>query len=217
MAEMPLFPLNVVLFPGMLLPLHIFEERYKLMINRCLDAGQPFGVVLIKYGQEEGGSAVPFEIGTSAVIAKVQQLPEERLNLIAVGQERFRILQIIQQNPYLVADVEPLTSMIGDDPEFGAVAGTVAALFEEYYRLQLAMDGQWARTFPMPDNPMVLADFVPARMTASNRIKQSLLETLSVTERLRREESILGEEVRALSVRLRQVQRQRYSSLIVLN
>src|SRR5687767_2937944 len=126
MAEMPLVPLNIVLFPGGLLPLHGCQERYKLVINRRLEDEKPFGIVLIKYGQEAGGPAVPFETGTSAAIAKTQALPEERLNLIVLGQERFRIVRLTQQNPYLVAEVEPLTSVIGDDPSLGAVAGTVA-------------------------------------------------------------------------------------------
>jgi Lon protease-like protein len=68
-SELPIFPLNVVLFPGMPLPLHIFEERYKSMINRCIQAGHAFGVVLIREGQEVGPPARPHDVGTTAVIA----------------------------------------------------------------------------------------------------------------------------------------------------
>src|SRR5205814_5524803 len=86
---MALFPLNTVLFPGMPLPLHIFEERYKLMIGRCLEEERPFGVVLIQSGPEVGGTAVPHRVGTTAHIAAVRRLDDGRMNLIAIGQERF--------------------------------------------------------------------------------------------------------------------------------
>lgn len=188
-----------------------------MIMQKCIDEQQPFGVVLIKYGQEAGGPAIPFEIGTSALIAQVERLEDERLNLIVVGRERFRIAKLTQERPYMVADVEPLTSVIGDDPQLGAVAGTVSALFQDYFRLQLALDGQWARSFNVPDNPMVLADFVAARMTTSNRVKQTLLETLSVSERLRREENVLEREIQGLSTQLKRVLGQRYSTLSVLN
>src|SRR5438067_10321725 len=78
---LPLFPLNVVLFPRMPLPLRIFEDRYKEMIRRCLDNDQPFGVLLIRDGQEVGPPAIPEEVGTLARIRVVEQLDEGNLNL----------------------------------------------------------------------------------------------------------------------------------------
>jgi uncharacterized protein len=93
--DLPLFPLNTVLFPGMPLTLHIFEERYKLMIERCLEHRQPFGVVLIRYGKEALGSlADPHRIGCTARILDVQPLSEGRMNISALGQKRFRILEL---------------------------------------------------------------------------------------------------------------------------
>jgi len=69
--ELPLFPLNTVLFPGATLPLHVFEERYKQMINQCLESRSPFGVLLIRSGNEVGTPTEPFEVGTTASIAHV--------------------------------------------------------------------------------------------------------------------------------------------------
>ena len=71
MTELPLFPLNVVLFPGMVLPLHIFEPRYREMVNYCLDEKKPFGVVLLREGEERGGPAIPYQVGTAARIMRV--------------------------------------------------------------------------------------------------------------------------------------------------
>ena len=92
MNALPLFPLNTVLFPGMPLGLYIFEERYKLMMAQCLQEEQPFGVVLIAQGKEAmGPAAEPHPVGCTAVITEVQKLNDGRMNIVAVGQERFHI------------------------------------------------------------------------------------------------------------------------------
>jgi Lon protease-like protein len=107
MNDLPLFPLNSVLFPGMPLQLHIFEERYKQMMNRCIDDKTPFGVVLIETGQEAGSAlAMPHLIGCTAHITQVQPLPFGRMNILALGRDRFRVHQLYQDKPYLSGDVE---------------------------------------------------------------------------------------------------------------
>jgi Lon protease-like protein len=106
MLELPLFPLNSVLFPGMLINMHIFEERYKQMIGLCLKTRQPFGVVLIAEGKEAYGVAKPHMIGCTAHIARTQPLEEGRMNITAIGQERFEIQALQYDRPYLVGLVE---------------------------------------------------------------------------------------------------------------
>ena len=106
--ELPLFPLNVVLYPGMQLPLRVFEDRYKLMMKKCLEGDKAFGVVLIKSGREVGGSSVPYEVGTVAKILDIVPQGGGRMNLSAIGEDVFRILKIQQVTPYMVADVEVL-------------------------------------------------------------------------------------------------------------
>jgi Lon protease-like protein len=109
MQILNLFPLHTVLFPGMLLPLHIFEARYMAMIQRSLDQEQTFGVAFIRQGQEAFGPLpVPHLIGTTARILQVERFPDERMNLIAVGEERFRIRAVNSEQPYLTAAVELL-------------------------------------------------------------------------------------------------------------
>lgn len=107
MYELPLFPLNVVLFPGMPLPLHIFEEKYKEMVADCLRNARPFGVSLM------AGAALPFgqassphRIGCTAEITQVQPLEEGRMFIMTVGRDRFRILSLDHNKPYLVGMVE---------------------------------------------------------------------------------------------------------------
>jgi uncharacterized protein len=95
MFELPLFPLNTVLFPGMPIQLYIFEQRYKEMIHDCLKSSQPFGVVLIRNGKEANSHlAEPHYVGCSARILDVEPLEEGRMNLVALGQQRFRILEL---------------------------------------------------------------------------------------------------------------------------
>jgi len=107
--ELPLFPLNTVLFPGMPLPLHVFEDRYKEMVQVCLDEKRPFGVVLIQSGVAEGGPvADPYEVGCAAEIVEVQELEDGRLLIMVVGMERFRILSLDHSLPYLRGEVESL-------------------------------------------------------------------------------------------------------------
>lgn len=107
MVQLPLFPLNMVLFPGMPVQLHIFEERYKDMINHCIDRQTPFGIVLIEHGNPENGPlAHPFSVGTSANITQVQRLPHGRMNILAIGKERFKINAIDTTRPYLIGDVD---------------------------------------------------------------------------------------------------------------
>lgn len=107
MVELPLFPLDTVLFPGMPIQLHIFEPRYILMMNTCIEKGAPFGVVLIRKGAEAGGKlAEPCLVGCTASILHVQPLEAGRMNLIAIGQERFRIQSLHYDLPYLIGMVE---------------------------------------------------------------------------------------------------------------
>src|SRR5437867_720934 len=103
--EIPLFPLNTVLFPGMPLPLHIFEPRYREMIGVCSDEDRPFGVVLIREGMEVGEAAKPFEVGTMAKIIGIDRLNDGRMNIVTVGTRRFRVMSYAtDRKAYIVGD-----------------------------------------------------------------------------------------------------------------
>src|SRR5579875_1060024 len=109
-----LFPLNAVLFPGAVLNLHIFEPRYKQMIQECLESGEGFGVTLIAEGAESGDPNVrPHDIGSIAEIVDVQPLPFGRYFISTIGRERFRIREVVSREPFLTAEVET----IEDEPD----------------------------------------------------------------------------------------------------
>ena len=215
--ELPLFPLNSVLFPGATLPLHIFEERYKLMIGRCLQSDSPFGVLLIRSGNEVGEATEPFEVGTTARIVRAQHLDEGRMNLVCLGERRFRLLRKLRDTPYLVGEVEPLDSTDIEGEDVAELAETVAALFAEYYRIYLAVSNQWARQIGMPGGAAELADFVGSRLAVSLWTKQRLLEELSVRRRLDMELETLSDAIREMAPKVNAARAQRWRALGVMN
>ena len=129
--ELPLFPLEqVVLFPGMPLPLRIFEERYKVMIGACQVTDQTFGVLLIRSGREVGEPAVPERVGCTARMLSIDRLPDGQMNILSVGEQRFRLLGPARAMPegYLVGDVRLLpdpSAEVGADADRGR-AGRVS-------------------------------------------------------------------------------------------
>lgn len=115
MRELPLFPLHSVLCPGIALPLHIFEPRYREMVGHCLETGSPFGVVLIRDGREVGPLAGHIaDVGTTAAIRQAGRYPDGRLDIVTVGETRFRIVSVDSAgSPYLVGTVEELDEPLG--------------------------------------------------------------------------------------------------------
>ena len=215
--ELPLFPLNAVLFPGAALPIHIFEERYKLMMGRCLQSRSPFGVLLIQSGNEVGEAAVPFKVGTTARIARVQHLDEGRMNLVCLGEQRFRLLRTVRETPFLAGEVEILDSTDSEGADVAELAETVGALFAEYYRLYLAASHQWARQIGMPGGAAQLADFVASRLAVSVWTKQRLLEELSVRRQLEAELEVLSDAIREMTPKVDVARAQRWRALGVMN
>ncbi len=215
--ELPLFPLNTVLFPGATLPLHIFEERYKTMVNMCLNEKRPFGVLLIRRGREVAEAVESFEVGTTAHIAQVQQVEEGRLNLICLGGERFRVSSTSSDRPYLVGEVELLATKADDEPKTQELAGDAGSLFAEYIRLYLAMTQQWARSVEMPSNPDRLADYIGSRVAADLLTKQRLLEELSARTRLAVEVQLLGDAIREMTSQVETARAVRWRGFAVEN
>ncbi len=216
MPVIPLFPLGSVLFPGAALPLHIFEPRYKLMIAGCIEREQPFGVVLIRDGSEVGSSAVPHEVGTTASITRVEHLSDGRLNIIAIGQQRFRILSLDHSQAHLAGEVRYLERAPPAEAT-GDLAAKVGELFSLHHRSMLALGGQWTRRVGLPTHPEMLANFVAARLDISAGAKQHLLEFESVDACLAAETHILEESTAALTRQVNIAHQQRYASFGKMN
>lgn len=194
---LPLFPLNTVLFPSMVLPLHIFEERYKLMINTCLAQDKPFGVVLIYSGTEVGDSAIPHPIGTVAQIANWEWLPDGRMNILTVGERRFRIVEYADEElPYLVGSIEYWDDQPVDYPDQPGLIDDVSHSFIDYLTLIMSLADQPlpVSQLQLPADPATLSHHVASNLQIDMNEKQELLEEPSAIARLQRELTLLRRE-----------------------
>lgn len=200
--ELPLFPLNTVLFPGMILPLHIFEPRYKLMIGRCIAENDPFGVVLIRNGHEVGGSAVPHNVGTSAYVRKVDQLSDGRMNIECVGYQRFKIHELISNAPYLVGLTEPMSSLEDDAPAVPGLAATLRGVLPDYLNLVSRATGKALPVDTLPAQGDALAYWTAIIAPFDNADKQSLLECEQLTSLLEMEIALVRKETLLLNALL---------------
>ncbi|MDJ0752558.1 MAG: LON peptidase substrate-binding domain-containing protein [Ardenticatenaceae bacterium] len=176
MIDLPLFPLNTVLFPNMPITLHIFEERYKQMINTCITENEPFGVVLIQNGEEAGGSAKPRKIGCTANIAQVQPLSEGRMNLVGLGEDRFEIISLSYDKPYLVGSVEILPFVPPTGSKIVQIGQRLNGVLSEYLEVLANFGEVQFNVDKLPEDPLELAYLSATILQAPNEDKQTLLE-----------------------------------------
>lgn len=200
--RIPLFPLNSVLYPGVALPLHVFEPRYRLLVATLLDqpADYPreFGVVAIRAGYEMGADALRavYDVGCTALIRQVTAHPDGRYDILATGHRRFRIRSVDRSRPYLTGDIDWLPEQVGDGVD--ELLPRVAARFRRYRELLGAPEPEDSRL--LPEDPTALSYLVSAAMILDLSDKQRLLEAADTSERLhralallRREEVLIGE------------------------
>lgn len=193
--EMPLFPLsNVVLFPGMALPLHIFEPRYREMIQRCLDEKLPFGVLLIKEGKEVGERAIPHLIGTAARISRVEKEPGGRLNIMAIGTQRFRVRTLHDTHSYLTGTVEAFPFLNGSTKIAAELAHKIRPRLIEYVQLLGEANDQKLSLDHLPEDANTLAFMVAIALQTGSKDKQALLELPGIPGLLAREIYMLSRE-----------------------
>jgi uncharacterized protein len=201
MYSLPLFPLNTVLFPGIPLQLHIFEPRYRLMMRYCIDQQKPFGVVLIQHGIEAlGPLAEPHRIGCTARITEVESLPDGRMNLTAMGDDRFRILSLNHDLPYLTGEVESLPLERPHSIEIMRGLRRLSPWMKYYLKLVHQADPDEELDLGdmrLPEDPLALLNLAAALLQVPAAEKQPLLEAtyasemLDLLERLYRRETVV--------------------------
>ncbi len=199
-VEIPLFPLNLVLFPGMPLPLHIFEERYKAMIGDCMRYNTPFGVSLIRSGQEVGSPADPQPIGTTTRVLRSQMLEQGRINVMTKGERRFEIVEITQQEPHVAALVRLLDEPVGDD--FSGISSEITEEFSRLMRNLISLTGGYASQVEIPTDPVELSYTIAANLEAPVPVRQELLEVPTAADRLNRLVPLLKRRNHALDEEL---------------
>ncbi|MDE2127015.1 MAG: LON peptidase substrate-binding domain-containing protein [Armatimonadetes bacterium] len=197
-----LFPLNCVLFPQFTIQLNVFEDRYKRMIQECMDSGAPFGVVLIRDGEETGQPAVPHDAGCTARIVSVERLDDGRLTVVAAGESRFRLLDYsVADAGYLTGRVEDLVDVYGHGDVAPDVLATAVELFSTYLKLLAERASLSIPPIDLPDEPDRLAYCIAAISPLALAVKQKLLETADAELRLVMETELLRRQIARLEER----------------
>ncbi len=203
MAALPMFPLGSVLFPSLVLPLHIFEERYRSLMRDVLDGDREFGVCLIERGSEVGGGDVRLPVGTVATVQEAAELPDGRWATITVGTRRIRIERWLDDDPYPRADVIDFPDPPPTPAEtelLETVTASVTRALDKVARLGESAD---ASTTDLADDP-VLASYQLAALSPLSTIdQQRLLSAPTVGLRLADLHELLPAAHEMLDVRLR--------------
>jgi hypothetical protein len=203
MTEMlPLFPLGTVLYPGLVLPLNIFEQRYRQLVRDLLDGPEPrrFGVIAIREGRETGitGVSALYEVGCLAMVREVNELSDGRYELITVGTDRFKLHDIDDSQPYLRGQLELLPEESGEETEAQLVAIAVQRSFRAYLDV-LATKGPATISVPeLPDEPILLSYLVAASVIIDLPGRQALLAQPDALSRLNAERALLVRETAIL-------------------
>lgn len=208
--SLAIFPLNTVLFPDVALPLQIFEERYKIMLQDCLDSDSRLGIVLIKAGTEVGEPAIPHSVGTIAHIIQVNEIRGGRFFISALGRQRFRIKNITQYRPYMTAQVELLT-----DQENAALPENrqdeIKRTVAKYESLVAGLQGGWSRDTKISSDPTTLSYHIAGLLQANLPEKQALLEENSAHQRLEKAIELLEQDMATLKQQVVRELRRKFS------
>ncbi len=200
---MPLFPLGTVLYPGLPLPLHIFEERYRQLVRDLLDGPEPreFGVVAIRKGSETGvdGISALYEIGCTATLRQVVEHEDGRFDMVTAGTQRFRLASLDHSRPYLQGEVDLLAEDTGDDAAAALAARAVQRAFRDYCVVLATKGGGTEVTIPeLPDDPVPLSYLVAASIVVDLPDRQALLAAPDALRRLAAERVLLSRETAML-------------------
>lgn len=187
MSEIPLFPLNVVLMPGAPLPLHIFEDRYKQMVDECLESGDEFGMVLA----DESGTR---QVGcTAKIVELVQRYDDGRMVILVEGTRRFKLNNVMTGKPYYVGDVEYLEDEPAED-DVSALAEECVALLERV--IEAATEGAVGIEIEPPYRNLSFA--IAGRIEFDLEARQEILELPTEKERLVKVKELLTEAAERL-------------------
>jgi len=196
--EIALFPLpNLVLFPGIVVPLHIFEDRYKLMVNDCIDRDVAFGLVLVRTGAEEETEDAIHRVGVTARVTEVERLDNGRMNILCEAEARFRILRFTQQTPFWKGSVQ----FFEEAPIHQALESfydRVSELYRHAGEMSSKLSGSPQTELVLPESPTDLSYMVAYVLDIDAEEKQKMLEMTSTAERLQVLIVHLNETIRKL-------------------
>lgn len=202
---LPLFPLGMVLFPGLVMPLNIFEPRYRTLVEHLMakpEGQREFGVVAIREGREVGADGITalHEVGCTAQLEQAEEQPDGRWEIVTTGQRRFRLDALHPGSPYFTGDVTWFPDAIGDADEGALLGRAVAAAYVDYLGALGEASGGAVDAPELPDDPLVLSHLVAATTLLELDERQGLLAEPDGRSRLRRELRVLKREAVLLRV-----------------
>lgn len=197
----PLFPLEAVLLPCMPLPMQVRDERFRALINRCVRRRQSYGVLLVRGGQEAGPTAETCTVGTLARIRAIRDIDGNCMNLLALGTERFRLLdRSVHKDGYLVGHVEMVVDAAPVQSEaIDLLREQVLDLFGDYFQALVEAAGVDLPEYDLPQDAVSLSFVVAAVLQMPVEDRQVLLEMTSTEKRLTAELSILNRQIGLLN------------------
>ena len=196
-STLPIFPLPLVLFPGVTIPLHIFEPRYRRMLVDCLERDRRFGILFLAEGESEDSLGVSGDVGCVAHVESHDELPDGRSNIIVAGRERFVLRALVTSPlPYRVGMIVPYE----DTPEPAALLEPLAARVRERFdriaRAARAISDDEHQSVPdLPEDPALLAFRIASFIDLDVADRRRLLASTSPGERLRSVDGVLGSAV----------------------
>ena len=203
--DLPIFPLSIVLFPGVPLPLHIFEQRYRQMLNDIRVSNNLFGISYFDVSTSQQEVPAAGHIGCVAEVSEIQTLPDGRSNILTVGVIRYRIEEYVERgDPYLIARVSFFEDEEDDNELLRNSSREVAETFTRIARAVRTINDERASLPDISDtDPQQLSFLVAAAMEVDTDLKQELLEMRSTSERLRRLRDLLARAVASYEERAR--------------
>jgi uncharacterized protein len=202
--QLPIFPLNTVMFPGVRVPLHVFEDRYRALVHHLLGISDTsmrlFGIVAIREGYEVGrqGAQSLHRVGCVVQLTEVEPYDDGRFDIEVVGRQRMRLEAVSTSGSYLVGDVTTMTERTPKGNDATREAARTLGTFEEYRRRLSVLRGGEVLDGSMPHDPEYLSYSLAATCLLTLRDRQDLLEAEHARERLVMLRHALREEMRAM-------------------
>ena len=195
--RLAIFPLpNVLLFPNMVLPLHIFEERYKRMVSDCLQGDRLLGLFLLQHGwDEEGATPTPYDVGGMGRITRAVRYPNGSMDILLSGLARVHVLRYVQQKPYLIAEVEMWPDEPDDSEGVEALTRRMVGLFERYVIAKAGEGHELLKNLKLLASPIDLLHTIVTNMPLDVHQKQEILNLRPIDERITMMITFLNQEL----------------------
>jgi Lon protease-like protein len=198
-GHIPIFPLpNVLLFPNMVVPLHIFEERYKRMVSDCLQGDRLLGLFLLQQGwDKEGATPTPYDVGGIGRITRAVRYPNGSMDIMLSGLARVHVLRYVQQRPYLIAEVEMWPDESDDSEGVEALTRRMVGLFERFVIAKAGEEHELLKNLKLLASPIDLLHLVVTNMPLDVHQKQEILNLRPIDERITMMITFLNRELSA--------------------